>query len=106
AAVSMGTPIMRAEWIYAAWERRNAIDFRVTDEVFRNEFKVPPFQDCVLSFLGFPDEELRNMEEMTEMQGGRYLPLGGEACTHLVVENTIKQLPFEPTKKLFVVKQE
>ncbi|XP_059507073.1 protein ECT2 isoform X3 [Stegostoma tigrinum] len=106
AAVSMGTPIMRAEWIYAAWERRNAIDFCVTDEVFRNDFKVPPFQDCVLSFLGFPDEELRNMEEMTEMQGGRYLPLGGEACTHLVVENTIKQLPFEPTKKLFIVKQE
>ncbi|XP_072428708.1 protein ECT2 isoform X2 [Chiloscyllium punctatum] len=106
AAVSMGTPIMRADWIYAAWERRNEIDFRIADEVFRNEFKVPPFQDCVLSFLGFPDEELRTMEEMTEMQGGRYLPLGDDACTHLVVENTIKQLPFEPIKKLFVVKQE
>ncbi|XP_043558143.1 protein ECT2 isoform X3 [Chiloscyllium plagiosum] len=106
AAVSMGTPIMRADWIYSAWERRNEIDFHIADEVFRNEFKVPPFQDCVLSFLGFPDEELRTMEEMTEMQGGRYLPLGDDACTHLVVENTIKQLPFEPIKKLFVVKQE
>ncbi|XP_060690140.1 protein ECT2 isoform X3 [Hemiscyllium ocellatum] len=106
AAVSMGTPIMRADWIYAAWERRNEVDFHIADEVFRNEFKVPPFQDCVLSFLGFPDEELRTMEEMTEMQGGRYLPLGDEACTHLVVENTIKQLPFKPIKKLFVVKQE
>lgn len=36
---------------------------------FRNEFKVPPFQDCILSFLGFSDEEKTSMEEMTEMQG-------------------------------------
>ncbi|XP_067898329.1 protein ECT2 isoform X1 [Heterodontus francisci] len=106
-AVSMGTPIMRAEWIYKAWEKRNETDFHVADDdVFQNEFKVPPFQDCVLSFLGFSDDELKSMEEMTEMQGGRYLPLNDENCTHLVVENTIKQLPFEPSKKLFVVKQE
>ncbi|XP_038672068.1 protein ECT2 isoform X2 [Scyliorhinus canicula] len=106
AAVSMGTPIMRAEWIYKAWERRNEIDFHVADEAFRNEFKVSPFQDCVLSFLGFSDDDLRSMEEMTEIQGGRYLSLGDEMCTHLVVEDSIKQLPFVPSKKLFVVRQE
>ncbi|XP_051874447.1 protein ECT2 isoform X2 [Pristis pectinata] len=106
AAVSMGTPIMKAEWIFKAWEKRNEIDFHVADEGFRNEFKVPPFQDCVLTFLGFSSEELRSMEEMTEMQGGKYSDLVDETCTHLVVENSIKQLPFEPSKKLFVVKQE
>uniref|UniRef100_UPI00398F5A58 protein ECT2 isoform X1 n=1 Tax=Pristiophorus japonicus TaxID=55135 RepID=UPI00398F5A58 len=106
AAVSMGTPIMRAEWIYKAWEKRNEIDFHVADEAFRNEFKVSALQDCVLTFLGFSDEDLRSMEELTEMQGGRYQSVGDETCTHLVVENTIKQLPFEPSKKLFVVKQE
>ncbi|XP_062901855.1 protein ECT2 isoform X2 [Mobula hypostoma] len=106
AAVSMGTPIMKAEWILKAWERRDEIDFHVAEEGFRNEFKVPPFQDCVLTFLGFSNEELRSMEEMTEMQGGRYLGLVDETCTHLVVENSVKQLPFEPSKNLFVVKQE
>uniref|UniRef100_A0A8D0H8Q3 Epithelial cell transforming 2 n=1 Tax=Sphenodon punctatus TaxID=8508 RepID=A0A8D0H8Q3_SPHPU len=106
-AVSLGTPIMKSEWIYKAWERRNEIDFYATDEEFRNEFKVPPFQDCMLSFLGFSDEERANMEEMTEMQGGHYLPVGDERCTHLVVEeNTVKHLPFEPPKTLYVVKQE
>ncbi|NXE52983.1 ECT2 protein, partial [Casuarius casuarius] len=106
-AVSLGTPIMKAEWIYKAWERRNDIDFCAADDDFRNQFKVPPFQDCMLSFLGFSDEEKANMEEMTEMQGGRYLPVGDERCTHLVVEeNTVKDLPFEPLKKLYVVKQE
>ncbi|KAM9543047.1 protein ECT2 isoform 4-T4 [Guaruba guarouba] len=106
-AVSLGTPIVKAEWIYKAWEKRNEIDFYAADDDFRNQFKVPPFQDCMLSFLGFSDDEKANMEEMTEMQGGHYLPVGDERCTHLVVEeNTVKDLPFEPLKNLYVVKQE
>ncbi|XP_020836134.1 protein ECT2 isoform X1 [Phascolarctos cinereus] len=107
AAVSLGTPIMKPEWIFKAWERRNEQDFHAAADEFRNEFKVPPFQDCMLSFLGFSDEEKANMEEMTEMQGGIHLPVGDERCTHLVVEESaIKELPFEPSKKLYVVKQE
>nr|XP_054495205.1 protein ECT2 isoform X2 [Agelaius phoeniceus] len=106
-AVSLGIPIVKAEWIYKAWEKRNEIDFCAADDDFRNQFKVPPFQDCMLSFLGFSDDEKANMEEMTEMQGGHYLPVGDERCTHLVVEeSTVKDLPFEPLKKLYVVKQE
>ncbi|XP_074860057.1 protein ECT2 isoform X4 [Carettochelys insculpta] len=106
-AVSLGTPIVKAEWIYKAWERRNEVDFSAADEEFQNEFKVPPFQGCVLSFFGFSDEERINMEEMTKMQGGQYMPVGDDTCTHLVVEeNTVKNLPFEPPKKLYVVKQE
>ncbi|KAF1656337.1 Protein ECT2, partial [Eudyptes chrysocome] len=106
-AVSLGTPIVKAEWIYKAWEKRNEIDFCAADDDFRNQFKVLPFQDCMLSFLGFSDDEKANMEEMTEMQGGHYLPVGDERCTHLVVEeSTVKDLPFEPLKKLYVVKQE
>ncbi|XP_021403865.1 protein ECT2 isoform X2 [Lonchura striata] len=106
-AVSLGIPIVKAEWIYEAWEKRNEIDFCAADDDFRNQFKVPPFQDCMLSFLGFSDDEKANMEEMTEMQGGHYLPVGDERCTHLVVEeSTVKDLPFEPLKKLYVVKQE
>lgn len=39
--------------------------------------------------------------------GGSHQEVGDEHCTHLVVEeNSVKELPFTPTKKLFVVKQE
>nr|XP_015216106.1 PREDICTED: protein ECT2 isoform X1 [Lepisosteus oculatus] len=106
-AVCLGTPILKPDWIYKAWERRNELNFNAGDEEFRTQFKVPPFQDCQLSFLGFSDEDKRNMEEMTEMQGGRYLEVGDEKCTHLIIEeNTIKELPFIPSKRLYVVKQE
>ncbi|MBN3277988.1 ECT2 protein, partial [Polyodon spathula] len=71
-AVSMGTPILKTEWIYKAWEKRNEPNFCAAAEEFRLEYKVPPFQDCVLSFLGFSDEDKASMEDMTEMQGMGY----------------------------------
>ncbi|KAJ8418844.1 hypothetical protein AAFF_G00003430 [Aldrovandia affinis] len=106
-AVCMGTPILTPDWIHAAWERRDEASFCAGDEEFRTRFKVPPFQDCVLSFLGFSEEEKANMEERTLKHGGRYLEAGDEKCTHMVVEeNSIKELPFLPSKRLYVVKQE
>ncbi|KAM7013062.1 protein ECT2 [Tautogolabrus adspersus] len=106
-AVCMGTPILTPSWILKAWEKRDEVLFHAGQEEFRTEFKVPPFQDCVLSFLGFSDEEKVNMEERTLKHGGSYLEVGDERCTHMVVEeNSVKELPFSPTKKLYVVKQE
>uniref|UniRef100_A0A671MTY7 Epithelial cell transforming 2 n=1 Tax=Sinocyclocheilus anshuiensis TaxID=1608454 RepID=A0A671MTY7_9TELE len=106
-AVCMGTPILTPEWIHKAWEHRDDINFHAGNEEFRTEFKVPPFQDCVLSFLGFSEEERTNMEERTQKHGGRFQAVGDERCTHLVVEeNSIKELPFTPSKRLYVVKQE
>uniref|UniRef100_A0A672Z357 Epithelial cell transforming 2 n=1 Tax=Sphaeramia orbicularis TaxID=375764 RepID=A0A672Z357_9TELE len=106
-AVCMGTPILTPSWIHKAWERRDDLSFHAGEEEFRTEFKVPPFQDCILSFLGFSDEEKANMEERTLKHGGSYLEVGDERCTHMVVEeNSVKELPFCPSKKVFVVKQE
>ncbi|XP_059197774.1 protein ECT2 isoform X1 [Centropristis striata] len=106
-AVCMGTPILTPSWILKAWERRDDVHFHAGEEEFRTEFKVPPFQDCTLSFLGFSDEEKANMEERTLKHGGSYFEVGDERCTHMVVEeNSVKELPFSPSKKLFVVKQE
>ncbi|XP_077390456.1 protein ECT2 isoform X2 [Festucalex cinctus] len=106
-AVSMGIPILTPSWIYKAWERRNDKSFHAGVEDFRTEFKVPPFQDCILSFWGFSDEERTNMEERTVKHGGKYLEAGNERCTHRVVdENSMKELPYCSSKKVFVVKQE
>ncbi|XP_035638669.1 protein ECT2-like isoform X3 [Oncorhynchus keta] len=106
-AVCMGTPILTPTWIHKAWEHRDDVKFHAGDEEFRTEFKVPPFQDCALSFLGFSDEDKTNMEERTVKHGGSYLEVGDEKCTHMVVEeNSVKELPFVPSKRLYVVKQE
>ncbi|KAM8875337.1 protein ECT2 [Spinachia spinachia] len=105
-AVCMGTPILTPSWIHKAWERRNDVHFNAAEEEFRTEYKVPPFQDCILSFWGFSDEEKANMEERTLKHGGKYLEVGDERCTHMVVEeNSVTELPFS-SNKVYVVKQE
>ncbi|XP_076879507.1 protein ECT2 isoform X5 [Brachyhypopomus gauderio] len=105
-AVCMGTPILTPDWIRKAWDRKDDIHFHAGDEDFRTAFKVPPFQDCVLSFIGFSEEEKSNMEERALKHGGHFLEVGDDKCTHLVVEeNSVKELPFVP-KRLYVVKQE
>ncbi|KAJ8409456.1 hypothetical protein AAFF_G00228570 [Aldrovandia affinis] len=106
-AVCMGTPILTPDWIYKAWERRDEVGFSAGDEEFHSKFKVPPFQNCVLSFHGFPEEDKKNMEERTGLHGGHFLEVGDERCTHLVVEeNSVKDLPLLPSKRLYIVKQE
>lgn len=43
---------------------------------------------------------------LLELKGGRYLEVGDERCTHLVVEeNSVREL-LTSSKKLYVVKQE
>ncbi len=54
-------------------------NFHAGNEEFRTEFKVPPFQDCVLSFLGFSEEERTNMEERTQKHGSELSCIG--ACS-------------------------
>ncbi|XP_064195034.1 protein ECT2-like isoform X1 [Anguilla rostrata] len=106
-AVCMGTPILTPDWIYKAWGRRDEVGFGAGDEEFRSEFKIPPFQDCTLCFLGFPEEEKRNMEERTLMHGGHFMEVGEEKCTHLVVEeNSVTELPSLASKRVYIVKQE
>ncbi|CAM9336759.1 unnamed protein product, partial [Lampetra planeri] len=105
-AVCMGTPILTPSWILKAWDRRHEVCFHAGEEEFRTQFKVPPFQDCVLGFWGFSDEEKSNMEERT-LKHGHYQQAEDERCTHVVVEeNSVKELPFSPAQKQFVVKQE
>lgn len=63
-------------------------NFHAGNEEFRTEFKVPPFQDCVLSFLGFSEEEKINMEERTQKHGTEL------ACVSVFSETNLKRFMF------------
>ncbi|XP_065055879.1 protein ECT2-like [Rhopilema esculentum] len=106
-ALSFGTHIMSASWIEKAWENKNDIDFKATDEIFIEKWKMRPFQGLKLSFLGFPAEEQKHMEETAVENGANFVPIGDPACTHVVVEHSVTELPNETaSKSLQVVKQE
>ncbi|KAK3726892.1 hypothetical protein QZH41_016690, partial [Actinostola sp. cb2023] len=73
-----------------------------------SKFKMAPFYGLLFSFYGFSDDEKKHMEESTEQQGGKYVNASDENCTHVVVEDSVKELPADMKRsdKRFVVKQE
>lgn len=91
-AVSLGTMIMTEEWVTKCWERRHELEASALDEGME-KYKMMPFHRCYLSFHGFSDDEKKHMEESTEQQGGVPVEASDARCTHLVVEDSVTELP-------------
>ncbi|XP_076454134.1 protein ECT2-like [Babylonia areolata] len=92
-AMTMGMPIMSARWVERLWEERYNLDISANSDSMM-EYRVKPFFDCCLSFLGFNADEQTHMEELTVENGGSHTTVGSEDATHLVVdEMTVKELP-------------
>lgn len=92
AAVSLGTTIMTVEWVNTCWERRHELGASAVDPLME-KYKMMPFHGCYLSFHGFSDDEKKHMEESTEQQGGVPVEASDSRCTHLVIEDSVTELP-------------
>lgn len=107
AAVGLGTCIMTEEWIHQCWDMRSNLAWR-SDNDGMMEYKLPPFFDCCLTFVGFSAEEKAHMEETTIEQGGTFCGLEDKVFSHVVLEEGFPEMPSEardlPLVK--VVKQE
>ncbi|XP_031567821.1 protein ECT2-like isoform X2 [Actinia tenebrosa] len=106
-AVSLGKPIMTVDWIYACWDKKLDLNVSASSDEM-DKFKMAPFHGLSLSFYGFSDEEKKHMEESTEQQGGKFVDSSNASCTHVVVEDGVKELPdnIRNSSQTFVVKQE
>ncbi|KAL5004653.1 hypothetical protein ScPMuIL_018109 [Solemya velum] len=92
-SVSYGTPIMSQDWIRRIWADRELLDARADSDRMM-QYKVLPFFKCQLSFLGFSKEEQKHMEDLTIENGGKFVDVGDENCTHMVIdEHSMKVLP-------------
>ncbi|KAH9491795.1 Protein T2, partial [Bulinus truncatus] len=107
-AVNMGKPIMSEDWINRLWSDRDDIDSSA-DHPKMIAYRMKPFYECCLSFLGFSAEEQRHMEELTIENGGTFAEPGNEETTHLVIDDqNIKDIPQDltVTSKVFLVRGE
>ncbi|KAL4219754.1 Protein T2 [Mactra antiquata] len=104
-AVGLGRPIMSPDWLNRVWSERDQIDFRADDQCVM-KYKLPPFYKRCLSFLGFSKDEQNHMEEITIENGGTFASVGDEDCTHLIVDEALKDLPSDIDLPKHVVKGE
>ncbi|XP_015908108.1 protein ECT2 isoform X2 [Parasteatoda tepidariorum] len=104
-AVSMGIPVMTAEWINQTWSRRHDIDCYATDEELM-QYKLLPFVGSKLAFLGYQKEEEEHMIEISLKNGGEIVKSEDPSCTHIIVEDGYLISTSVYDRDLFVVKKE
>lgn len=106
AAVSLGRPIMRADWIHLLWQRRDDLSASAVDSSMMT-YRAPPLFGCVIALHGFNGSEQAHMQDLVLANGGCTCPPSAEDCTHLVVdENVVKVLPVLLCEKACIVKSE
>ncbi|XP_052783729.1 protein ECT2-like isoform X2 [Mya arenaria] len=104
-AVGLDKPIMSPDWLNRVWTERDKVDFRADDQCVM-KYKVPPFHKKCLSFLGFTHDEQNHMEEITIENGGTFASVGDHECTHLIVDEAVKEMPEDIMAPRYVVKGE
>ncbi|GFN74096.1 hypothetical protein PoB_000060200 [Plakobranchus ocellatus] len=105
-AVNMGKPIMSEDWINRLWADRDKLESTVIDPEL-SIYRMKPFYECCLSFLGFVEAEQKHMEELTLENGGRFAEVGSHDTTHLVIDDqNVKEMPNDIELPPYVVKGE
>ncbi|KAM7359031.1 epithelial cell transforming 2 pebble isoform 2-T2 [Cochliomyia hominivorax] len=80
--------VVRPAWVYAAWERKDDIDFRATTEEFSKDHRLKAFEGQKICFFGFPVDEHQHMIDVLKSNGGVPAELDDPECSHVVMPNT------------------
>ncbi|CAG5121443.1 unnamed protein product, partial [Candidula unifasciata] len=105
-AVNMGKPIMCEDWISRMWSDRDDPDCHAS-QLKMAGYRMKPFYECCLCFLGFAKEEQKHMEELTIENGGSVAEQGAADLTHLVVDDqNVKEIPPDIPLPQYVVRGE
>ncbi|XP_013101165.1 protein ECT2 isoform X3 [Stomoxys calcitrans] len=88
--------VVRPNWVYAAWERRNETDFKATTDEFSKDHKLKAFEGQKICFFGFPADEHQHMVDILKSNGGVPAELDDPECSHVVVDKHTTQTKPEP----------
>ncbi|XP_037958486.1 protein ECT2 isoform X3 [Teleopsis dalmanni] len=99
--------VLRPSWILAAWEQRNDLNFRATNEEFSKEHRLKAFEGQKICFFGFPPEEHEHMVDVLKANGGLPCELDDPECTHVVVdEHTVQAKPEPKSQYTYILKSD
>lgn len=62
--------VVRAAWVYAAWENRNDAHFFATGDEYSKIHRLRPFEGQRICFFGFSPDEHQEMVEILKSHGG------------------------------------
>ncbi|XP_061392978.1 protein ECT2 [Musca vetustissima] len=99
--------VVRPNWVYAAWERRDDPQFKATTEEFSKEHKLKAFEGQKICFFGFPADEHQHMVDVLKSNGGVPAELDDPECSHVVVdEHSTQQKPEPKNNRTHILKSD
>lgn len=92
-AMTFRLTVIRACWVYDAWEQRNDPSFSATEKLFTDAHRLKAFEGQRICFFGFPPDEHQHMIEILKVNGGIPTDLEDPECSHVIISNSADQLP-------------
>ena len=79
--------VVRAAWVYEAWNNRDNINFVATQEEYTKNHALKAFEGHRICFFGFANDEHQHMVDVLQSNGGIPTDLEDPECSHVVNTN-------------------
>lgn len=86
-ALELGLCIMSTEWVRESFRlAQNDLDFEANLPEIVQHYKLKPFHELQMAFLGFKKDDVQELTELTLTNGGVVVEAASLSCTHIVID--------------------
>ncbi len=83
-AMTFRLTVVRSDFVFKAWENRDAPNFCALQEDFTNDHRLKAFEGHRICFFGFNPEDKMHMTGLLRTYGGTETELNDPECSHVV----------------------
>lgn len=86
-ALELGLSIMSTTWVRESFRlAQNDLEFEAALPEIIQHYKLKPFHGLLMAFVGFKDDEVKELSELTTANEGIIVDAADPSCTHIVVD--------------------
>lgn len=86
-ALELGLSIMSTNWVRESFRlAQSDLEFEATLPEIIQHYKLKPFHGLLMAFVGFKEEDIKELSELTTSNEGIIIDAADSTCTHIVVD--------------------
>lgn len=86
-ALELGLCIMSTNWVRESFRlAQNDLDFEANIPEIVQHYKLKPFHELHMAFLGFKEDDVKELSELTLANEGVVVDASSISCTHIVID--------------------
>lgn len=86
-ALELGLSIMSTNWVRESYRlAQNDLDFEATMPEIIQHYKLKPFHGLHMAFIGFKEEDFKELCELTVANEGIIVEISNSSCSHIIID--------------------